>query len=111
VIPDVELTPEERDRIVESWAQKVVGRGLETPAILFLEMHKPLSFIASQAVIVGSPLAAPFFGFENIHRFSKILEDRKNVELLIQRIEELAAERDNSPKPVATAVSQEGIKK
>ena len=54
VLPDYEITEEERDQVIEKWARKIVGKGLETPAILFLEMHKPLTFLASQGLLVGS---------------------------------------------------------
>jgi hypothetical protein len=36
---------------------------------------------------------APIVGFENVRIASKLLERRENVERLIQRIEELAEER------------------
>jgi len=90
---DTDLEPGERDRIIERIADSVVRRGMQTPAILFLEMHKPLSYVASQGVVVLSPLVAPLVGLENLQIASKLMEDRENMELLIQRIEELAEER------------------
>ena len=90
---DSEVTEEERDRLIDKIATGVVKRGLETPAILFLEMHKPLSFVVSQGMVVGSPLIAPFVGFDNVQIATRLMENRENVELLIRRIEGLAAER------------------
>lgn len=84
---------EQRDAVIERIAREVVGRRMETPAILFLEMHKPLSFVASQGVLVGAPVFAPFFGIKNVEVASRLMANRGNVELLIRRIEELAAER------------------
>ena len=95
---DVEITDEERDGIIEKWAQKVVGRGLEMPAVLFLEMHKPLSFIASQGLIVTMPFLGAFVGPEKVAKYSKLLEDRQNIERLVQRIEELSAEKAEDRK-------------
>jgi hypothetical protein len=89
-----ELSDEERDRIIEKVAIGIVRRGMETPAILFLEMHKPVSFLASQSLVVISPFTAPFIGMENVQIASKLMEDRENIERLIRRIEELAVERD-----------------
>jgi hypothetical protein len=65
---------------------------METAAVLFLELHKPLAFLGSQALIVGSPFVGPFVGIENVHRVSKLIADRENVERLIRRIEEVALE-------------------
>ncbi len=87
---DADLTDSERDELIEKIAGGVMRRRMETPAILFLEMHKPLSFIGSQALIVGSPFLGPFVGVENVHRVSRLLSERSNVERLISRIEELS---------------------
>lgn len=98
------LTDEERDRIIESVAQGVVRHRMETAAILFLEMHKPVSFMASQGLVVLSPFTAPFIGMENVQLASKLIEKRENVELLIRRIEELSAEKeaeDRASKKIA----------
>jgi len=75
-------------------ARKIVSRRLETPAILFLEMHKPLAFLASQSVLVASPVLVPIFGREGVERYSQLLSTQENVELLIRRIEDLSEERD-----------------
>lgn len=88
-----ELTEEQRDAILERIAQGIVRRGMAAPAVLFLELNKPLSFVASQSLIVLTPFLAPFVGIENVHRFSQLLEKRENVERLIDRIEQLEHER------------------
>ena len=63
---------------------------------MFLEMHKPLSYLASQGLIVAMPMLGPLVGHQNVADFSKILSNSANVERLIQRIEELAEERDEA---------------
>jgi hypothetical protein len=104
------LADDERDRIIEKIAQETVKRGMETPAVLFLEMHKPVSFFASQSLVVFSPFTAPFVGLENVQVASKLMEKRENVELLIRRIEELSvernAERDAERKATKQAAKQ-----
>ena len=90
---EAELAPEERDRILERVAREVTRRHLEVPATLALEMHRPLTFLGSQAVIVFTPLLAPAFGLGNMQVLSKLLEDRENLDRLLDRIEDLAAER------------------
>jgi len=92
------LDPEERDRILQKVADGIVRRGMETPAILFLEMNKPLSFFAGQGLIVMSPFVAPFVGFENLQIATKVLDDRDNIERLIRRIEDLAVARQEAQK-------------
>lgn len=96
------LSDAERDGLIEQIASAIARRGLETPAILFLEMHKPLSFFASQTLIVTSPLIAPIVGFDRMRAASNLLESRANVELLIERLEQLSAAREPAKKGEAT---------
>ena len=88
------LTSEQINNAVDAIARKVVSRRLEVPAVLFLEMHKPLAYIAGQGAMVAMPLIGPLVGPQNMADFSKLVSERANIELLMQRIEELAAARD-----------------
>jgi len=98
----------ERDAMIEKIAADIHRRGLETPAILFLEMHKPLSFFASQTLIVTTPLIAPIIGFDRVRNAANLLESRDNVELLIQRIEELAAQRGDAKRRPDAGATPDG---
>ena len=93
---EAEVTPEERDRILDRVALEVTRRRLEVPAVLALELHRPLTFLGSQALIVFTPLLGPAFGLENLQKVSKLLEDRANLDRLMDRIEDLAAARDTA---------------
>jgi hypothetical protein len=99
---DEPLSVEQRDELIDKIASAVVARRMETPAILFLEMHKPLSFIASQGLVVSSPFVAPLVGIDNVQLAVKLLEDRENVERVIRRIEEKALEHGRR-KPAHTS--------
>ena len=90
--PEGKPEPGERDILIEELAQKVVDRKLETPVIMFLEMHKPISFLASQAMIVAEPVLVPLFGPEGVQKYRKLFNSPENVELLIERIEDLSYE-------------------
>jgi len=90
-----EITPEERDSAIDRIAAAIVQRGMETPAVLFLEMNKPITYIASQGMIVMSPFFAPFIGANNMRIATRLMEKRENIELLMRRIEDLS----NGVKP------------
>jgi hypothetical protein len=94
--PEDDLSPEERDALIDELAKKVVDRRLETPTIMFLEMHKPVAFLAGQSMIVAGPLLSPLFGVDGMRKFSRLLSGEGNVERLIRRIEDLADEREPS---------------
>jgi hypothetical protein len=94
-----DLPPEERDRMLDRIADEVVRRRMEVPAVLALEMHRPLTFLGSQALVVFTPMLAPAFGLDNLQKLSKLLEERANLDRLLDRIEDLAADRDRGTEP------------
>lgn len=82
---------------IERLSGRIVRRGLETPAILFLEMHKPLCFFASQGVLFAMPLLGAFLEPREIEQLARLLDSQENVDRLIARIDELAAARQEGP--------------
>ena len=95
------ISDERRDEIIDSIARKIVGRRLEMPAVLFLDMHKPLSFIASQSMLVAMPFLGLIFGAQSVADLSKVFAERENVEALIARIEDMSAARVNEAREQA----------
>ncbi|MCW5937994.1 MAG: hypothetical protein KIT11_11885 [Fimbriimonadaceae bacterium] len=83
-----DLTREETDRLIEKVADEVAKRGMEVPAVFFLEMHKPVMGIAAQGTIAFSPFLVPFLGFDAINDYSRLMRNRAALERLISRIEE-----------------------
>jgi hypothetical protein len=92
------LTEEQKLELIESMAVNIVKRGLGTPAVMFLEMNKPLTTIASSTAIVASPFLVPFLGFDRIDQYTQFFQARENVERLIERIEEMEEEKRLSKK-------------
>ena len=85
---DEELSPEETDRLIDKAVSEIQRRKLEVPAILLFEMHKPLSYVGSQAAIVFAPFLVPFLGFDAINNYSRLLAKRDSIEKLLQRLEQ-----------------------
>ncbi len=85
---DAELTDERRDALIDRLAQQIQARRMNLPAILFLEMHKPLAFLTGQGLLLSSGFLAPLFGPQNVQQYARLFESRDNIELLIRRIEE-----------------------
>lgn len=85
---DEPLAPQERDALLDRMADEVAKRGLTTPALFALEIHRPFAFMASQGLILGGGLLAPLLGLERVQNLSRLLREPGAVESLIQRIEE-----------------------
>jgi hypothetical protein len=81
-----ELSPEDLE-LIELVAEKVVSSRMTVPAILFVESSKPLSFIGSQFMYFLEPIVRAFIKGDRYTRFAALLEDRENVEVLLQAIE------------------------
>ncbi len=78
--------------LIESVAQRVVKMGLAAPAVFFLESTKPLSFVGSQVLVFLEPFVKSFLNVANYNRFVALMEDRKNIEKLMVRVEDLDEE-------------------
>ena len=89
--------PVDWEETIEKVATKISQLGMETPAVLMLEAHKPLTFFVNQGLIFLSPILFPFFG-SHTTRAAKFFEDRQNVEKLIQRIEQKATDRERDER-------------
>ena len=78
--------------LLERVAARVVELHLEVPAILTLESVRPLSFVASQAMIFFQPLVQALLRFGDYQRFAALAERRDALEALTALIERRAEE-------------------
>jgi hypothetical protein len=88
-----ELEPERRDFIINYMAEKIDKYAMGTPAIVFLEAARPLSFIGGSIMWGAAPFLNIFVNDQYTKEIALFLEDRKNIEALIQKIEGLEFER------------------
>ncbi|MHC4942100.1 MAG: hypothetical protein ACYTG7_03685 [Planctomycetota bacterium] len=81
---------EQDKELIERLAQKIVEKRLETAALFFLEMSRPLSFLAGQAMIFLGPIVQAVYPVKDYARIAALMEKRENVDLLIDAIEQEA---------------------
>ena len=100
--------PERPERLEEgdyelllALARKTVDRRMAVPAIFFLESTKPLSYVGSQAMVFFGPFVRILFESPNYYRYSEMLEDRDNLEILLRMIEELESEKTEAERKAA----------
>ncbi|MFQ5885606.1 MAG: hypothetical protein ACE5II_00055 [Anaerolineae bacterium] len=77
-----------REELIEGLVRWVNEWGMAAPAILFLESHKPLSFLVSQFLLLSQPTLEPFLGGV-VREYALLLEDRGSVETILSRLEAL----------------------
>ncbi len=98
---DEDITPEEEKEIIEWTARQFYKYGLETAAILFLESYKPISRLGTSLGTVFFTPLFPLFGDNVAIRSEKVLrvfQESRNVERLIQRLEEIVQEEEAERK-------------
>lgn len=75
------------EELVNQLAGRIQELGLAGPGIAFLEANKPFSFLGSQFLLFMQPLLDPFVGSSVTGRYIGLLQDRSNIERLIQKLE------------------------
>lgn len=95
---DLELTAERKRELIDKLAYFVQGRGLESAAIFTLEVIKPMSWIGLQFLLGVSPLFIPLLNERTFNEYATLFEDRTNLELVVQRLEQVRQERESQEK-------------
>lgn len=85
-------SPERQKELLEKIANQIVKRKLTTPAIMFFESVKPLSFVGSQGMVFLQPFVQAFLNRKEYDEITLMMEERENVEKLLCEIERQEAE-------------------
>ena len=81
------VSKHDHTELINKIADSVVRRRMAMPVVLLIESCKPINRIASQFMLVISPLLALFVSYDQIDDFSDMLQDRDCMEKLILEIE------------------------
>jgi hypothetical protein len=79
------VTDEQREAL-DRVAHALRRRRLETAAIFTLESLRPLSFVASQALLVLGPIIQAIVPMKDFDLFCQAMEDRRNVDYLVDQL-------------------------
>ncbi len=79
-----------REEVIERVSRQLVAWNLREPAIVFLTMHAPLAFFGSQLLIAGQPFVGLVTGDAFARDFALLLQDPKNIGLLVSQLESSA---------------------
>jgi hypothetical protein len=98
--------PTERQQaLVDTVCKAVARRGMVTPALMTLEMCRPLNFVAAQAMHFFRPIVSVILDGPSIAEFAAFLEQRGSVEYLCRRLEHwdrLGPDSEDTAAPAAT---------
>lgn len=85
---DAPLSADEHNKLLTDITQQVARRGLQTPVLWALEMHRPLAFTAGQTLVALTPLLGPLIGAARLQKAARLLCEPGFVDELTARIEE-----------------------
>jgi hypothetical protein len=71
-----------REQMIGRLAGWIAARGLESPAILFFELSKPLALLGSQALLVLQPLLGGA-----LDKWAELLEDPATIDQILDQLD------------------------
>ncbi len=83
------FSSEELDEFINSFAKLIVSKQMSAPAIMTLEMIKPLALVGQSTLMIFGPLLDLLFDPVKMEKFQAVIGDRKRIEQLMNTIENL----------------------
>ncbi len=77
------------DSVLDRVAQQLIRWRLTVPAIVFLQAHKPLSFVGAQLLLVLEPVLVVFLPHRWIVDGVTLLTDSRGWDVLLHKLETL----------------------
>jgi hypothetical protein len=86
------------EQLIEHLTEQISRWRLTVPAILILQVTRPLSFIASQGLLLCQPLLSFVYDAPRVADYAELLADRASMERLVTRLEETEQARGSGDK-------------
>jgi hypothetical protein len=93
--PDAQPTDAQKE-VVDKVCREVVRRGLATPALVSLEVFRPMNYLGAQAMHFFQPIVSVILDGDGYQIMSEFLEKRSSIDYLRRRIEDLESESINT---------------
>ncbi|MEW6723865.1 MAG: hypothetical protein AB1331_02940 [Bacillota bacterium] len=103
----MEMTEQRRDEVINWITDQIAKRGMVTPAILFLEMSKPVSLLASSAMTFLDPIIGTATNSQLNAEIAEVLRDRRNVERLLDCLEERGKQQEKEEREAKQRAREE----
>jgi len=86
---DSNFSDDEITEFITTLAEAVVRKGMSVPAVMTLEMVKPLSFIGHSSLVVFAPILELLIDPVKMEKLQAVTADRERIEQLMTSIENL----------------------
>lgn len=78
---------QQSEQLLDRLTQQIDRWGLTLPALLLLQVTRPLSFVVSQGLLLCQPVLSFFYDAPRIEGYADLLADRANIDRLVARLE------------------------
>ena len=92
------FTEKRVEQLRERIARRINRHGLTVPALMYLQMHKPLAGVGGALIHIIAPGLDWLLGEQDTEALAALIGDRQEVEGLIARVEELDTKREKEVK-------------
>jgi hypothetical protein len=94
--PGCTIPTEAQRAIIEKLCREVVRRRMTTPALMTLEMGRPLNYVSAQLLHFFQPMLSFLANAADYQAFTEFLEQRGSIDYIVQRLETLNQEASTS---------------
>ncbi len=112
--PDSVQPNEQQRAVIDQLCREIVRRRLTTPALMFLEMSRPLNYVGSQALHFFMPFISAVSDAQAPKHLAEFLEQRGSIDYICRQIEgvptdapQQAAAANQLPATEAAAEAQQ----
>lgn len=96
------FSSEDLDEFINNLAKLVVDKQMSAPAIMTLEMAKPIALVGQSALMLFGPLLDLLFDPVKMEKFQAVIGDRKRIEQLMTTIEDLELNKKETKEGVSS---------
>ncbi len=86
------------EQLIEHLTEQISRWRLTVPAIVLLQVTRPLSFIAGQGLLLCQPLLSFVYDAPRVADYVELLADRASMDRLVTRLEETEQARGSGDK-------------
>jgi len=97
--PGVAEPNEVQSAVIEKLCKEVVRRRMATPALLMLEMSRPMNYVSAQFLHFVQPIVSTLVDGAEYQEFAAFLERRGSIEYICRRLEAPQVKDAPVPKP------------
>lgn len=83
------FSSEELDEFINSLGKLIVTKQMSAPAVMALELARPLSLISFSTMVIFGPLLDLIFDPVKMEKFQTVIGDRARIDQLMKTIEDL----------------------